>query len=557
LARVRKHKIYRTTFAKEHESMTENGRARILVVLACMFLAEAPPRTVAQETIAARIAFHKLQQDLLISDILSDLKESAPKGPVIFHDVRLVNANSGIVTASHSVLVRGRSIEWTGAIADEPKIEGATTIDARGDFLAPGLTDMHVHTNNMGDFLLDLSAGVTAVRDMAGFPWMLKARDAIDNDRMLAPTLYVAGPLINAFPLQGYAVVPRDAADARRIVRQEAACGYDFIKIWNILPEPIFDAIAEQAKALDMDLIGHVPQGIPVRHAVELGMRTMEHLKGFLNDATLSLGDTDYAAAIDGRQVWSTPTLYKNVAPPRGAEGRKRLAAPEMRFVPLRMREAWAKDVDRPDERATKELRESRPIQFAIMAKLHAEHARFLAGTDSANSSFQVRGYALLDELEMLLSAGLTPLEVLQSATSEPPRAMRIIGAVGEIRAGERADLVLLKADPTKDPSAYRQNHGVMAHGFWIPRQSLDSALDRLAAAYAENDGTVAINHASVSALLAHITRHLNAGIIFNAKAVLGAADAVREVGFTDFAEQLKRLAYVPSAGACADERAR
>jgi hypothetical protein len=74
---------------------------------------------------------------------------------------------------------------------------------------------------------------------------------------------------------------------ARRAVRQQAACGYDFIKVWNVLSRQIFDSVAKQARTEGIDLVGHVPQGIPVRHAVESGIRTMEHLKGFINDATL------------------------------------------------------------------------------------------------------------------------------------------------------------------------------------------------------------------------------------------------------------------------------
>jgi hypothetical protein len=190
-------------------------------------------------------------------------------------------------------------------------------------------------------WLLDLAAGVTSVRDMAGFPWMLAARDMINSRRMLAPAYSVAGPLINGFGMEGYSVVPANSADARRIVRQEAACGYDFIKVHNIVPGPIFDAVNEQAKALGMDVVGHVPHHVTVRRAVEAGMRTMEHLKGFIDDATLKAGETDFAAAV-GKEVWNTPTLYAGRGYAHGDEARKLLRAPEMRYTPLRKREKWS-----------------------------------------------------------------------------------------------------------------------------------------------------------------------------------------------------------------------
>ena len=513
------------------------------------YAAEPPAASTAQ------IAFHKLQQDVTAAETLAALKASIPKRRVLFHNVRLVDPVSGVVTPGQSVETAGRYVFWIGPASAEPKTDTVTVVDGAGRFLTPGLSDMHVHTNNHGDWLLDLAAGVTTVRDMAGFPWMLKAREAIDARTLLAPVSYVAGPLINGFPLEGYAIVPRDAVDARRMVRQEAACGYDFIKVHNIVPMPIFDAVAEEARALDMDLVGHVPHDIPVRHAVERGMRTMEHMKGFLNDATLTLGDTDYAAAVDGPPVWNTPTLAAGLAPLRGDPGREKLKAPEMRYAPLRQREEWTRDLDTPDDASTKAFRDSRPIQLAIVAKLHAEHARFLAGTDSANYPFQVRGFALLDELGMLQAAGLTPLETLRAATSEPAKAMRDDGAFGEIKTGERADLVLLDADPTKDTAAYRHSLGVMAHGYWLPRAALDQALDGLAVAYAEDDRRTVVDRPAGEALLQRLSARVAAGDVFNADEIAQAADALRAAGAPDLADRLAALAYAPTSGPCAEYR--
>jgi imidazolonepropionase-like amidohydrolase len=498
---------------------------------------------------------HRLQQDVAAAELLAQLRAQAPAQPVLFHNVKLVDPATGSVSPGQSVGVRGGRIVWIGAMSAEPKVANLSVVDGKGRYLAPGLADMHVHTNNHGDWLLDLSAGVTTDRDMAGFPWMLKAREAIDAGRMLAPTLYVAGPLINGFPLEGYAIVPRDAADARRMVRQEAACGYDFVKVHNIVPLPIFDAVAEEAKALDMDLVGHVPHDIPVRHAVERGMRTMEHMKGFLNDATLTLGDTDYAAAVDGAPVWNTVTLYAGAAPLKGAEGRAKLRSPELRYAPLRKRAAWERELDQPDDAGTKAFRASRPIQLSIVAKLHAEHARFLAGTDSANYPFQVRGFALLDELKMLTEAGLTPLEAMQAATTEPPNAMRADGGFGQIRLGERADLVLLEADPTRDVAAWRRSGGVVVHGVWLDRAGLDKALEALAAVYAEEDRATALDRTAAAALLDRLARRTAEGDVFNAAEVQAAAEAYRNAGLADIADRIAALAYAPKDGACAEAR--
>jgi imidazolonepropionase-like amidohydrolase len=505
----------------------------------------------------AQIASHKLQQDVAIAELLDTLRVRALHGHVLFRDVRVVNPDTGTVTAGQAVLVSGRTIQWVGNDAAAPSPSDAQVVPGRGRYLIPGLVDMHVHTNNAGDLLLDLSAGVTTVRDMAGFPWMLKMRDAVNSGAMLAPTFYVAGPLLNQFALQGYAVTPIDAVDARRIVRQEAACGYDFIKVWNVLPEPMFDAIAEAAHAVGMDLVGHVPQGISVRHAAEAGMRTMEHLKGFVNDATLELGDTDYAAAVDGPPLWITPTLYANLAHvrPHGDEARTLLTEPRYRYVPLRKRLSWSRMADEPESRTDALMRKAQPILAEIMRKLEAEHSHFLAGTDSANFPFEVRGFALLEELALLHKAGLSPQEALRAATSEPARAMRDPHSFGLIESGMRADLVLLEANPLEDITAVTRNDGVMVHGSWLSRPDVDAALASLARLYAEPDEAVSIRPETSVALLAKVKALSKIGFVFAADEIEGAAQTSGGAGAAQRAASFRALAFIPSTWPCVDIR--
>ena len=518
----------------------------------------AAPVPQSAPSLETRIAFHDLRQDVAIAELLDALRSRALQGHILLRDVHVVNPDTGGVVANQAVLVSGRTIQWVGNDANAPTLsDSPQVIRGNGGYLIPGLVDMHVHTHNAGDLLLDLSAGVTTVRDMAGFPWMLKMRDAINTGAMLAPTVYVAGPLFNQSGVGGYAVAPIDAVDARRMVRQQAACGYDFIKVWNILPQPMFDAIAEEAHVVGMDLVGHVPQEISVRHAAQQGLRTMEHLKGFLNDATLKLGETDYAAAVDGPPVWITPTLYTDFAhaTPHGEEARRLLAEPRFRYVPLRTRLRWSRIADQPESRLDTLNREARPILAEIMSKLEAEHAQFLAGTDSASFPFAVRGFALLDELALLHEAGLTPQQALRAATSEPARAMREPHAFGLIENGARADLVLLNANPLENVAAVTGNDGVMVHGLWLTRPDIDAALDNLAAIYAEPDDSVEINAATAAALAAKLESLSAKGFVFAADEIAAAAKAVAGAGAPRAAAALKALAFIPTTWPCADVR--
>jgi imidazolonepropionase-like amidohydrolase len=415
---------------------------------------------------------------------------------------------------------------------------------------------MHVHASAADGWLLDLAAGVTSVRDMAGFPWMLAARDRINARLMLAPVYSVAGPLINGFAMDGYSVVPANSADARRIVRQEAACGYDFIKVHNIVPGPIFDAVNAQAKALGMDVVGHVPHDITVAHAVAAGMRTMEHLKGFIDDRTLKAGETDFPAAAGG-EIWNTPTLYAGRGYAHGDEARRLLAAPEMRYVPLRKKTKWSAAIEQAESRVETLGREAQPLMKSIVGELHRVHAQFLAGTDADNYPFQVMGFGLVEEVRLLQDAGLSPAEALRAATIEPARALRQPEEFGQVKRGMRADIVLLDANPLSDVAAYRSNRGVIAHGFWLSRDALDAALAQLEKIEAEPDAAVDASTETVSALSSRLQAMVADGFVFSAPRLAGLADALRASGSTEAAGQLEKLAEIRNTGPCADDRPR
>jgi imidazolonepropionase-like amidohydrolase len=471
-------------------------------------------------------------------------------------NVQIVDPESGRATAGQSVIVSRGRIAWVGETAREPRLREPFVVDGRGRFLAPALIDMHIHSGRAGGWLLNLAAGVTAVRDMAGMPWILRARDSIGAGRMLAPSLYVAGPLINANPVFGYAVVPANALDARRLVRQQAACGYDFVKVHNDLPLPMFDAVAAQARIAGMDLIGHVPHDIPVRHAAEAGMRTMEHLKGWLDDRTLGLGETDYATGARSG-LWVTPTLYATVQNLRGDAALAALRRPEMAYVPLARRRRWQAAVEAADPEP--ELRQARDGARAnmmqIVRALHAAGAHFLAGTDNDYYAHQVMGFGLIDELDLLRAAGLSAAEAYRAATTEAARALGEESEMGAIRPGMRADLLLLDANPVEDPTVLRRSQAVMAHGFWLERTALDAALAALARLYSTPDESSTYGEAEVTEAAAAVERLTAEGFVLDASALTGLAGAARASGWIAVAERIERIAAVPTSGPCLEIR--
>jgi hypothetical protein len=521
--------------------------SRLAVAAALLSLIAATASADPSAPSVAVTAATRATQDVEVAELLRRLGDSVPKGLIRIDNVRIVNPRDGSVRPNSTIFVRGSRIRWVGDTAAAPNPPGATRIDGRGGFAIPGLADMHIHSGRADGYLLNLAAGVTTVRDMDGFPWILRARDRINAGAMPGPTTYVAGTIIASEPLDGYAVVVPNPTTARTLVRQQAACGYDFIKVHNQLPQPMFDAVAEQAAALGMDLVGHIPHDVTIDHALHSGkMRTTEHLKGFLDDSTLLPGAEDYAAALRGATTWITPTLYTRRGWDRGPLARSLLGSPEARYVPPQVRSQWAAALANPDPDDLKLGARFVETQGVVMKRLLPLKPHWLTGTDAAGYPFNIMGFALLDELQLLQQAGLSPAESYRAATIEAADALRETGEFGALEKGMRADIVLLDSNPLEDGQAFKANRGVMAHGQWFDRASLDAALKRLADLYAGSPRPI-----PASELVNRLESAVRAGFVFD-DGMLGALSAeLGKAGSTALAERVHALEVSPTMGVC------
>jgi hypothetical protein len=152
------------------------------------------PANAESDAATDQVSFHKLQQDVKVAELLRRLQAEAPHGtPIIFRNVQVVNPETEIVTPAQTVVVTGSRITWVGDSDKAPPVSSGMVVEGNDRFLSPGLVDMHVHSSSAAGWLLDLDNGVTTVRDMDGFPWLLKLRDSVNARRMLAPIDIVAG----------------------------------------------------------------------------------------------------------------------------------------------------------------------------------------------------------------------------------------------------------------------------------------------------------------------------------------------------------------------------
>ena len=465
-------------------------RATILVLTAAAYLS-ACAQEKRQETDTSPEPIPDSQWAYFVMEdrvnrLLSDTSARMKPSTYLIEDVALVPMTSETGVPNMSLLVENGKIPAIGATGSIPLPDGAQRISGNGNYLIPGLTDMHVHTAvSYSQDILHLAKGVTSVREMCGFDWILKVRDKTTKNEWFGPNLHVAGHILNAFPMGVYATEVRTPEQAREAVRHQAKAGYDFIKVHNQLKPAVYAAIFEEARLHRLDVVGHIPQQITIKKAIASGQRTLEHFKGYIFDKDLSLSRENYVKLTRDGGSWNCPTLYNVRAGLRGERALDYLSnAPEARYASPIARREWRDIAAGGGEEATDRVFE---LSRRIVRELKGQYDRFLAGTDCGGGyPFMVPGIALHEELRLFETLGMTRHEALRCATRNAAEAMRREAEFGTIGEGKRADLVLLGGNPLESTKNLDAIEGVFVRGIWIPKPTIEELLRAIEEIYAD-----------------------------------------------------------------------
>ncbi len=434
--------------------------------------------------------------------------------PAISHafvDVNVLPMDSERVLAGQTVLVGDGRIVHAGSAADIMVPDGVTVIDGGGKYLMPGVAEMHGHYPNpdASEFTeavmhLYVANGVTLVRGMQGGASHLPLRDAIEAREIVGPRLLVCAPAMSG----NNVTRPEDAV---RLVREAAAAGFDHIKVAEGLAPEVFSAIAETAAEAGLTFSGHVSNRVGLYSALEQGQSTIDHLDNYIEAmiddpevvAELGLlelpnvmsqvdeakvGDVIAATVEAGAGVVPTEVLWETFL--GGRSGADILAElPETRY--------WVRDsipgvasgvnrwVQQTDGRsaALPQPDAGWPViemRRRLIKELHDAGVPVLLGTDSPQI-FSVPGFSIHREMQVMVESGLTPYQVLHAGTAA---VADFLGAedFGRVAVGQRADLVLLNANPLDDIGHFADSDGVMVNGVWLSRSDIDARLAEIEA---------------------------------------------------------------------------
>lgn len=465
---------------------------------------------------------HRLATNmLLIVSCLSCGLREPPTQPVassgskiVFTGVNVIPMDTERILQDQTVLVVNGTISFIEDGADLEIPEGASRIDASGQYLIPALSDMHIHLEGAAwnamfppeaqfspqalDFERLLfpyvANGISTVQVMSALPEHIELREKIERGEFIGPRLVLSrmvdGPG-RAWPppISTWVSTPDEARQAVLDIHRE---GYDSIKVYSFLDRSSYEAIMTTATEVGMGVGGHIPVELSLEEVLGAGQTLIAHSEELLRVAQSPYTHDEIeriARTIAGSGTWITPTLTTSrnviaVLEDFDAE----LARSEVHYLHQMDRGIWSFIHTNlyqpiPQDQRTAIRNGFEQFQRPLTRALNAAGAKLMTGTDALIPS-TVPGFSIHDELAELVAAGLSPYEALRSSTTEPHHFLDDSDRAGTITGGKRADLVLLESNPLADITATRAISGVMIRGRWIGRDEIEQGLAELATAH-------------------------------------------------------------------------
>ena len=356
-------------------------------------------------------------------------------------------------------------------------------IDAAGDTLLPGFIDSHTHA--WGDALKEAEIfGVTTELDMftdVKFAQQIKALQG-QGKALDQADLRSAGTLATAPGGHGteYGIpIPTlsSPSEAQAWVDARVAEGSDYIKIIiddasaygahrPTLDDDTLKALIAAAHKRGKLAVVHIGKQTDARKVIDAGADGLAHL--FADTAP----DPDFGSFVAAHHAFVIPTLTVLEGVSGSASGES--LTKDAHLSPY-LTSGDSANLKQTFPKFPTPLNEKYAEQ--TVALLKAAHVPVLAGTDAPNPGTS-HGVSIHRELELLVRSGMTPTEALASATSAPATAFHLDDR-GDISPGKRADLVLVKGDPTQNILATRDIVSVWKLGVEDDRAAYRAAVEK------------------------------------------------------------------------------
>ena len=398
-------------------------------------------------------------------------------GAVILEGATLIDGTGALPKPNTTIVIDGNRIVFVSnntAYNFDLNFSAANSVNLTGKYIIPGLFDMHAHVASVlkdsynqseSEYALRmlLIHGITTIRNPGGpTEQSVTLRDNVSEGRIVGPQIFTAGQLLNTpqIPVPFVEKRVQTEQDVRQEVRTQVVAGVDYIKLYVGLTPDLVKAAIDEAHFYRKKVIGHLYM-TSWTDAANLGIDALTHgvpVSPFL------LSEADQQKFLESGDHPFNHLLWLDLVDLNGPEINNMISALVNNDIPVDP----TLDIY---EIITKEPQHQYlwPKVLQLTKTLYDNGVTILSGTDIPNFDL-VPGASLHHELEILVEAGISPLEVIKIATRNGAQALGIEEDVGTIESGKQADMVILSDNPINEISNTKKIEAVINNGQLIER---------------------------------------------------------------------------------------
>jgi imidazolonepropionase-like amidohydrolase len=422
----------------------------------------------------------------------------------------------------NATLVIGEDGKIKQVSSGQPSPAGAEVIHAEGKYLIPGLWDMHVHYSWWAPELF-LHYGVTTIQDVGSdADWILAQRDGIAKGKIFGPRIFACGDMLGVpKDLEGVLTFRafHSVEEARRVAKEELAKGVDCLKVWRVITPDQTKALAEEAHRMGKPVVGHATSFTAVV-AAQAGIDQLAHMSGVAEASQIDTASIEEGmrqtrespgAYFPGEGTWKHQSPWNSIDPGKNKavlqvllkkgvfvepdlvhrelhevtgtlpqemidrwnrEDSVLYQDPNLQYIPKVVRVGFQTAIGLGAELLTPEQRSVGQRGYHKEETFLAEYVKaggkVLTGTDT--TSLILPGISLQRELELLVRAGLTPMQAIQAGTYNCALFQKKENELGSLQVGRYADLIILDGDPLADIKNTRNISAVYKEGKLVDR---------------------------------------------------------------------------------------